>query len=380
MIAIGAARSSGHGVATTSTATARTGSPLTTHAAPATRSVSGTKSDGEPVGHPHERRRRRLGLLDEADDAGIRRLAPPPPSRPARPGPRVDHTAADIVAGGRSTGSDSPVSADSSSTAADTRRPSTGMTSPVPTSSRRRTTSSTGTSTTPSSSRRRAVRGARSTSRLELPSRPRRCPGFQQLPAREHHRDHRARERLVDPRAPARASTAMTSTLGWRRERGHRPDDGGHEPEHGAGDPQRVAAVSADSVQAAAPTMSNAVDVAKKAGSRRSRIAVSRPSGLRHPNPFKLRRYPDALSIRARSRSQRRRSRPRTLLAGVPVVSVSAPSPTDELADYADDRCRPIPTSTVGPTSDLTATCGSMNVPKSTGVRRIGEANDIRAV
>ena len=43
MIAIGAASSSGHGVATTSTATARTGSPLTAHANPARTRVSGTK-------------------------------------------------------------------------------------------------------------------------------------------------------------------------------------------------------------------------------------------------------------------------------------------------------------------------------------------------
>ena len=43
MIAIGAASSSGHGVATTSTATARTGSPLTAQATPARTSVSGTK-------------------------------------------------------------------------------------------------------------------------------------------------------------------------------------------------------------------------------------------------------------------------------------------------------------------------------------------------
>ena len=41
-MATGAARISGHGVATTSTATARTGSPLSAQASPATSSVSGT--------------------------------------------------------------------------------------------------------------------------------------------------------------------------------------------------------------------------------------------------------------------------------------------------------------------------------------------------
>src|SRR5690606_5936631 len=42
MIAIGTDSSNGHGVATTSTATARTGSPATAHAPPASASVSGT--------------------------------------------------------------------------------------------------------------------------------------------------------------------------------------------------------------------------------------------------------------------------------------------------------------------------------------------------
>ncbi len=40
-IATGAASNSGHGVATTSTATARTGDPLASHAPPATSSVNG---------------------------------------------------------------------------------------------------------------------------------------------------------------------------------------------------------------------------------------------------------------------------------------------------------------------------------------------------
>ena len=44
MIAIGAASSNGHGVATTSTATARTGSPDSHHAAPASTRVSGTNT------------------------------------------------------------------------------------------------------------------------------------------------------------------------------------------------------------------------------------------------------------------------------------------------------------------------------------------------
>ncbi len=44
MIATGAASSSGQGVATTSTATARSGDPAIAHATAATTSVNGTKS------------------------------------------------------------------------------------------------------------------------------------------------------------------------------------------------------------------------------------------------------------------------------------------------------------------------------------------------
>ncbi len=43
-IAIGAAKMSGHGVATTNTATARTGSPEAIHATVAITSVNGTKT------------------------------------------------------------------------------------------------------------------------------------------------------------------------------------------------------------------------------------------------------------------------------------------------------------------------------------------------
>ena len=74
MIAMGAASSSGHGVATTRTATARTGSPETHHAAPASSKVKGTKSSGEPVSRPNEGCRRRLGLLHQSDDLAVRRL------------------------------------------------------------------------------------------------------------------------------------------------------------------------------------------------------------------------------------------------------------------------------------------------------------------
>ena len=73
--AIGAARISGHGVATTTTASARTGSPLNAQARPATRIVAGRKNAGVAVGHPHERRALRLGLLDQPHERRVRALA-----------------------------------------------------------------------------------------------------------------------------------------------------------------------------------------------------------------------------------------------------------------------------------------------------------------
>ena len=59
-IATGAARMSGHGVATTSTATARTRSPEIAHAAPASARLASRNAAGVPVGEPDERRARRL--------------------------------------------------------------------------------------------------------------------------------------------------------------------------------------------------------------------------------------------------------------------------------------------------------------------------------
>ena len=69
MIAIGAASSSGHGVATTSTATARTGSPLTAQATPARSSVSGTKQTAN-------RSATRTNGADEAWACSTRRTTP----------------------------------------------------------------------------------------------------------------------------------------------------------------------------------------------------------------------------------------------------------------------------------------------------------------
>ena len=98
MIAIGAARSSGQGVATTSTATARTGSAVHHHDAPASEERQRDEGDGDPVRHPHKWGRRRLGLRDEADDARIRRLRRRRRSDQLHGASRIDHTRADNVA------------------------------------------------------------------------------------------------------------------------------------------------------------------------------------------------------------------------------------------------------------------------------------------
>ena len=218
MIAIGAASSSGHGVATTSTATARTGSALSAQAAAARTSVSGTKrtanrsaarTNGADEAWACSTRRTSPAYVDSAAAAvATRSIGCPALTTPLR-------TSSPAI---RSAGRDSPVRADSSSTAGLRSRPSTGTIPPAPTSSwSPGTTSSTGTSTTPPSTRRRAVRGARSTSRLS---------------SRRARADARASSSrplasitvITAPangsstaRAPARASTAMTSTLGWWR-------------------------------------------------------------------------------------------------------------------------------------------------------------------
>ena len=86
--AIGAARISGHGVATTTTASARTGSPLAAHARARGEQRQREEERGVAVGEPHERRARALGALDEADERGVgglRRPVASPAARRARP-------------------------------------------------------------------------------------------------------------------------------------------------------------------------------------------------------------------------------------------------------------------------------------------------------
>ena len=70
-IATGTARMSGQGVATTSTATARIGSPVSHQAAAASATVTRQEHDGVAVGQPRHRGARALGGFHQADDAGI---------------------------------------------------------------------------------------------------------------------------------------------------------------------------------------------------------------------------------------------------------------------------------------------------------------------
>ena len=120
-MATGAARMSGHGVATTRTATARSSSPDSAHATPASARLTPRNTHGVAVGEPHERRARRFGFRDQPDDAGVGAL------RPRRRGPQVERSAgvhapaSDRVPDARSTGNGSPVSALSSRTAASAR-------------------------------------------------------------------------------------------------------------------------------------------------------------------------------------------------------------------------------------------------------------------
>ena len=69
--ATGTARISGQGVATTSTATARTGSPVSPQAAPASATVTARNRQRVAVGQPRHRRARMLRRLHQPDDAGI---------------------------------------------------------------------------------------------------------------------------------------------------------------------------------------------------------------------------------------------------------------------------------------------------------------------
>ncbi len=131
-MAIGAARISGHGVATTRTDKANTGSPLAIHAAPAIRSVTGTnnsayrsaiRTNGALLRSASRTKRAIAAYVLSPAAATARRSKPPPafttPLRTRSPT-------------SRSTSRDSPVRADSSKVARPaTTTPSTGTISPA---------------------------------------------------------------------------------------------------------------------------------------------------------------------------------------------------------------------------------------------------------
>ena len=73
--AIGAARISGQGVATTTTASARTGIAAQRPREPRDQQCRGKEEAGVAVGHPHHRRPLRLRLLDQPHQRGVRAVA-----------------------------------------------------------------------------------------------------------------------------------------------------------------------------------------------------------------------------------------------------------------------------------------------------------------
>ena len=86
--ATGAARISGHGVATTNTARARTGSPEIAQASAATSAVNGQEDDRVAVGKAHERRLLGLHLPHQPYEGGVGALATragPPAASKASP-------------------------------------------------------------------------------------------------------------------------------------------------------------------------------------------------------------------------------------------------------------------------------------------------------
>ena len=164
--ATGTARISGHGVATTSTATARMGSPLQAQAAPASATVAARntmayRSARRDIGARERwaaatRRTIPAYVLSAARRAATRWKASPALVDPLRTGSPTF----------RRTGMDSPVSADWSSTAVpSTTAPSTGTTSPLRITRRSPgSIASSETSSSPPFRCLRAVRGTRASS------------------------------------------------------------------------------------------------------------------------------------------------------------------------------------------------------------------------
>ena len=141
-IAIGTARISGHGVATTRTESARIGSPVASQAPPAMTNVMG-------MNHNAYWSARRTAGAFSSSAASTSRTMPAYVESAAvavacrsNAGPALTAPERTRSPEGRSTGRDSPVSADSSRIASPSSTPSTGTTSPVFTKSRSASTTS----------------------------------------------------------------------------------------------------------------------------------------------------------------------------------------------------------------------------------------------
>ncbi len=189
-------------MATTSTATARTGSPASAHAPPARRSVRGTKTTAS-------RSASRTKGAEEAWASATRRTRPAYVDRSAvavasrsSGAPALTAPLRTTSPAGCSTGRGSPVSADSSSVAGPSRRPSTGT---IPRAhqegvARRHLVDRHLHEPAGLAPLRRARRALQQQAQLAAGARL--GPGLEQLAGREHHGDDRAGEELPDRERP----------------------------------------------------------------------------------------------------------------------------------------------------------------------------------
>ena len=210
---------------------------------PARARVRGTKSTANRSAVRTKGADDGLGLLDEADDTGVRRLGRQRRREDLDGTTRVDDTAADLVARRPLDREGLPGEGrlvEDGAVERGARRP--GRPPPCRRRGGRRARRR---RPAPPRCGHRAVgepTGGTRDEQTELASCAGRCPGFEEPSRRQHHRDHRARERLADGEGAGQGEHGDDVDRGLApAQRGHRPDEGGHEPEHGAGDPGPLA-------------------------------------------------------------------------------------------------------------------------------------------